>query len=164
MRHNPSCQLMVRWMGNARISAATLFFLVLGGCGGSHSTMASTEGREAVPSSSRDVLAGKGPLKPIKWGVVSTGPSGLRIGAFVPYCEYTRPKPRVERVVKRRKPGRAILTMLVRFPPKKTGPNAGGCLGVQVSVSRWVKLGQDPQKLKLFDGYFSPPREVKLND
>jgi hypothetical protein len=142
------------------LTVASLLLLVApAGCGGAERT--STRAPDNPSPTSSDLNPRRGPLKAIKWEIVRQSRRSVQIGAFVPYCEYTKPEPRIERVVRRRQPRRAILTMLVRFPPKKTGPDAGGCLGVQISVARWVKLDRDPQELKLFDGSTSPPRSVQ---
>jgi hypothetical protein len=132
--------------------------LLLGAeCGGSDETSA------APISAPKMGLQRQGPLKAIKWDVARVRDQSIQIGAFVPYCEYTKPVPRVERVIQRRRPGRIILTMLVRFPLNNAGPEGEACLGVQISVFRWVKLDQDPQRLRLFDGKSSPPREVEVH-
>jgi hypothetical protein len=142
------------------LTVASLLLLVAPtGCGGAERTSTQAPG-DPSPTSS-DPNPRKGPLKEIKWEIVRQSRRSVQIGAFVPYCEYTKPEPRIERVVKRRRPGRVVLTMLVRFPPKKTGSDAGGCLGVQISAARWVKLDRNPLDLKLFDGSTSPPRRVQ---
>lgn len=140
-----------------------LFLLfMLNGCGNSGDPSVGTTNLSTVaPVEMSKSARASGPLKAIKWDIVRMGRRNVQIGAFVPHCEYTKPVPRVERVIQRRSEGRAILTMMVRFPPKKVGPNAGACLGVQISVARWVRLGQDPTSIKFFDGSTSPPREVR---
>lgn len=142
--------------GSLILLAVFLVLLLLPeGCGGSGEP--STTPISAKSSDARQ----QGPLKAVTWGIVRVSRKSVQIGTTLPYCEYTKPEPRIERIVQRRRPGRVIITVLVRFPPKKTGPNAGGCLGVRISAVRWVKLGQDPRKLKLFDGKTSPPRRVQ---
>jgi hypothetical protein len=96
-------------------------------------------------------------LEPIRWGIMAVTDRSVEVGALVPYCEYTKPKPRVKRVERKRQRGGFVLTMFVWFPPKRVGPNAGGCLGAEVGVSRWVKLGRKVEQVRLYDGSTSPP-------
>jgi hypothetical protein len=134
------------------ILTVVLVLLVPAGCGG-HDAMI-TSASQADPAKRK-----QGPLKPIHWGIIRVSQQSVKIGAFVPYCEYTKPVPHIERVTKQRFPGRIILTMLVQFPPRRSG-----CLGVQISVGRWVKIGRDPLDLKFFDGKTSPPKEVQVGE
>jgi len=123
----------------AGIVALSVCALGIGGCFGQSKTQG-------------DATRRQGPLKPIRWGIIDMGRQSVRVGAFVPYCKYTKPEPFVERVKRRRRRGGRVLTMLVQFPPKRTG----GCLG-ESSVTQWVKLGPGVERLRLFDGFTSPP-------
>lgn len=132
------------------VAVALVLMLVMpAGCGG-------YDGSTSSPHPNR-ANSGQGTVKAVHWDIVRLARRSVQIGAFIPYCEYTKPEPRIEEIKKRRRPGRVILTMLVRFPPRKQG-----CLGIQVSVQRWVKLGRDTRDLKLFDGKTSPPQEVQV--
>jgi hypothetical protein len=128
--------------------AVVLLLLVPAGCGASEGITSSPE-----PDSAS---SGQGSLKTIHWDIVRLAHRSVLIGAFVPYCEYTKPEPRIEKVKERRRPGRVTLTMLVRFPPR-----VQGCLGVEISVGRWVRLDRDTRGLRFFDGKTSAPEEVQ---
>lgn len=99
----------------------------------------------------------EGPLKVTKWNIVRMNARSVEIGAFVPYCENKKGRPRIEQVRQEHNVGRVILTMFVRYPPRHIGRRSDVCFGAPVSVQGWVKLGQDPRKLRLFDGKV-PPR------
>lgn len=130
--------------------AIVLLLLTSAGCGGDDST------KELDSSHSAD---GQGSLRAVHWGVVKIAQRSVKIGAFVPHCEYQNAIPHIEQIKKRRGPGRVTVTMLVRFPPKRPG-----CLGVGISVGRWLKIGHHPLELKFFDGKTSPPEEVQVGE
>ena len=137
--------------------------LGLGACGASQSPKESSMQFHEIGTQMSDLEGQqKGPLKAIKWGVVASGQQSIEIGALVPYCEKSSPKPHIERIEKRFRHNRVIITMFVRFPPKRVGSNAGGCLGVEIGISRWVKLRKKSDRIRLYDGSTSPPARRAL--
>lgn len=105
----------------------------------------------------------QGPLKPVRWGVWRRKDQSIELGALVPYCGYGRPKPYVERVARRHGLGGVVLTMFVRFTPQRVGPDAGGCVFVQVGISQWVRLGRRATQVRLYDGSTFPPTRRRLH-
>lgn len=97
----------------------------------------------------------KGPVRSHQWGVADVQGESIRLIAFVTYCQYTKPKPDVDRVERRHRGAGIVLTMFVQFPPHRED---GGCLGVQESVSQWVKVGKKALRAGLYDGSISPPK------
>lgn len=110
-------------------------------------------GAEGRGDADKSPKAGRGPLKEIQWGPARTRRGRIQIGALVPYCAFTKPKPFVAEVERRRRPGKLILTMLVQFPLRVKG----GCLGMGLGVYRWVNLGKSAEKQKIYDGATKPP-------
>jgi len=97
--------------------------------------------------------AHRGPVKEIRWGIADRGRRSVELDALVGYCEYGGRRPYVEGVKRRGWHGGLALTMLVRFPPQKSG----GCMWVQVGVLKWVRLRRPTARTRLFDGSTSPP-------
>lgn len=95
----------------------------------------------------------KGSLRAVKWGVGRRGKASIQIGAFVPYCENIDPSPQIEQVKQRRRPGGVILTIYVRFPPRE----GRSCIGYDLGVTHWVKLGSQAVNASIYDGSTSPP-------
>lgn len=100
--------------------------LLLGFSGGTAEGCGSSENGgtnsvcSALSAMRRQATDGRGgALRAIKWGVGWRRGLSIQIGAFVPYCEEVRPKPHIERVVRRQRNKKLILTMLVRFPKLK---------------------------------------------
>ena len=91
-----------------------------------------------------------------KWEIAQVKNDSVLIGAFVNFCEGTKPQPRVKKIARHRKPGALVLTMFVVFPPKDPG-----CFGSQISVMHWVKVGKNLRHLDLYDGSTSPPARRK---
>ena len=133
-----------------------LLFAVFCGCGKSEtlSDFEPTSAEVATPENQE-----RGPLKEIQWSVFQVANESVRIGGFAPYCEGTKPEPRIEKVDQLHRSDRRVLTMFVRFPPKRVGPNAGGCLGVELILRRWVRIGNDLRSTTLFDGSTSPRQQ-----
>lgn len=121
--------------------------VVAEGCGSSDFSK-SGDSLDAIQRSQR-----KGPIRAVKWGVGRRGKASVQIGAFVPYCENIAPSPQIEQVKQRRRPGRVILTMYVRFPPRK----GRSCIGYDLGVTQWVKLGSQATGVPIYDGSTSPP-------
>lgn len=129
--------------------AVCILSILMFGCGfanrGSSSTTAAGSIRAKSAESDYSV-------RKHKWGVVQVGKESIRIGAFVPHCENTKAKPQVVRVERRFHPGAVVLTMFVRFPPKDRN-----CVGGQISVLQWVRVGSSLRHLDVYDGSVSPP-------
>lgn len=103
-------------------------------------------------ASSSTIAEGQLSVRKHKWEVSAIAEKSVLLGTFVPFCEGTKPRPRVKRIDRRRKPGALVLTMFIEFPPKDNG-----CFGSQGSVMHWVKVGGDLKQLDLYDGSTSPP-------
>lgn len=96
-----------------------------------------------------------GVVKATRWSIIKVRGQSVRLFAFVPYCGYERPKPHVERVTKKRRRARLVLTMFVWYPPR---PLRGGCIFVDIGImSSWVRLGKTYGQIQLYDGKTSPP-------
>jgi hypothetical protein len=80
----------------------------------------------------------------------------VRIGALVPYCEDGRKRPEIDRIEKRRRESRLVLTMFVRFFNRSTS-GSGGCMFLQVGIARWVRVGAPVGEIDFYDGSTSPP-------
>src|ERR1044072_418530 len=144
----------------ALVALGCAVLLGLCACGIAESDGASESKIHAMgkqPSSLEDGTDQRGPVKLIQWGPTAVARQSIELGALVPYCEYAKPRPYVERVRRRRTRRGLVLTMVVRFPSRPVGSGAGGCLWVEVGVSKWVRLGRDAKELKIFDGSPSPP-------
>jgi hypothetical protein len=126
-------------------AVASVLVTLFTGCG------SGGKGNDASRNSST-IAAGQLSVRKHKWGVSRIKTESVLIGAFVPFCEGTRPRPQVKRIERRRKPGALVLTMFIQFPPKDPG-----CFGSQISVLHWVKVGNDLKRLDLYDGSTSPP-------
>jgi hypothetical protein len=92
-------------------------------------------------------------VREVSWQVARKASASIQLGAFVPYCEGKKPKPRIARIEKKDRSGRTVLTLFVRFP-KGVGKN---CVGYGLGLTRWVKLGGDWRGSSIFDGSTSPP-------
>ena len=135
-----------------------LLFAVLGaiaaeGCGGSDRQGSATSTDSPITVANHQLSSRSGPLRAVKWWVGRRGEASIQIGAFVPYCEGTEPTPRIEKVAQRRRPGGVILTMYVRFPSRK----GGNCVGYDLGVTRWVRVGKQAMRSSIYDGSMSPP-------
>ena len=97
---------------------------------------------------------------------------GHRVGMFVEggYC-LGGPKPEFDHVTvvelprTRRRPFRAaIVTAYRRWPDSSftppTGPDYGKCLRMERSIFGRAQTKRPASGLRLYDGYFSPPRQV----
>lgn len=150
----------------SRISAA-LPALVAGVwiAGGQDSSSGANDPTDRVTGSKgpgAQVAGKKGRLKPIRWGPVRTAKRGVMIGALVGHCKNGAPRPYIERIARHRLGKRVTITMFVRFPPRRTGPDASGCLYLDIGVSKWIKLRGNPSRLRFFDGATSPPTRRQL--
>lgn len=139
------------------IGLSILLFSILGaisaeGCGGSGTSSSSLDQRDTHPSNQGNASR-LGALRAVKWGVGRRRETSIKIGAFVPYCENVTPSPRIERVIRRRRPNRAILTMYVRFPAGQRK----GCIGYGLGLTRRISFGKRASRLSIYDGSTSPP-------
>ena len=139
------------------VCAGVLAAAVLIGCGstsdgllsaGNHGSTLTT-GDSTVDSQS----FAAGVVRAVKWSVVREGELSIQLGAFVPYCEGVKPKPRVASVDQTRNRRRIVLTLQVRFPRGKSS----SCVGYGLGLSRWVKLGKNWRGRSIYDGSTSPP-------
>jgi hypothetical protein len=99
-------------------------------------------------------------VRDVKWSVEKQlGPKAIKLLAFVPYCEFTRARPRIEHIAKRKRPKGMVITVFVRFPPRNTQPKGAGCLGVGLGLQEVVKFRQPIGKRSLYDGSSIPPSQ-----
>ena len=113
-------------------------------------------GVTACGSSASPKHESAGTVRIVHWGINrQLGKRTVRIAAAVPYCGYDRPKPRVQRIRKVERPGRAVITMFVFFP--RVGK--GGCTDVELGVMKTVRLKRPLSKISLYDGSVTPPRK-----
>jgi hypothetical protein len=127
---------------------AAVFLLI--GCGqADHGSgnPTSSESRSAA------TIASGGEVKEHKWGISEAKQRSVRIGVVLPYCETNESEPQIDRIERRQKPGSLVLTVFVRFPP----PKRGACVGLQLHLLHWVKVGTKLDHLDLYDGTTSPP-------
>jgi hypothetical protein len=89
----------------------------------------------------------------VKWGIARKASASIQLGAFVPYCEGNKSKPKIVKVEKKGRLWRKILTLVVRFPKG----SSGNCVGYGLGLTRWVRLGSDWREYSIFDGSTSPP-------
>lgn len=135
----------------------TLLFVALGagaaeGCGNAEDGAGDGLGRGANAERSQ-AASSQGALRPVNWGVGTRRGVSVQIGAFVPYCENIRPKPHIERIVRQHGIKGLIFTMLVRFPKRQ----ARNCIGYDLAVTKWVKLGRAGEYKRVYDGRSHPP-------
>ncbi len=95
-----------------------------------------------------------------KWGVSRVGRESILISAAIPHCENAQAEPQWEKIAKRWRRGDLILTAFMRIPPLK----GSACLGVELYLMHWVKIGKDLARLNLYDGSTSPPARRKEAD
>jgi hypothetical protein len=137
------------------IGGLCLAFLALDGCGqrsGGAEAAKVVSGRSNAMSHFGSSVSIQN--RPVHWGIRRTKEREVKLFAFVPYCSGTQPKPRVAKVKRRSKQDRVVLTMIVRFPVRKSG----GCLGVDLEISStWIVFGRDLRSVRLYDGKSSPP-------
>lgn len=125
--------------------------VIADGCGGFETHRTKVSGSVAEVAGNRHTQ--QGPLRAVKWGVGQKARLSLQIGAFVPYCEGIKPKPRIEHVTRNWRRHGLVLTMLVRFPLRQ----ASNCVGYGLAVVRWVKLGRKAKGTAIYDGSRHPP-------
>ncbi len=137
--------------------AGLLAAVLLVGCGSTSDGLLSAGNHGTPPTS--DVSAGDGHssdvgvVRAVKWGVLKEGELSIQIGAFVPYCEEVKPKPRVVSIGQTRNRRSIVLTLRVRFPRRKSS----SCVGYGLGLSRWVELGRKWRGRSIYDGSTSPP-------
>lgn len=137
------------------IAGLFLALLALGGCGQQGDSARAPK----VVSGRSDTTSGGGSSvsiqrRPVHWGIGRIRGRKVKLFTFFPYCSGTEPKPRVAEVRSRSKQDRVVLTMIVRFPVRKTG----GCQGVDLGISStWIALGRDLDHVRLYDGKSAPP-------
>lgn len=132
------------------------------GCGGG-SGDSGDESRAAQMTSSRSTAVDKGEageLKPVRWSVAAERRRALRLGVEVPYCGYREPEPFIDRVERRHGRNGLVFTVFVRFGPEDREP--GGCVGVELILGKWVRIGERAKSKPLFDGSTSPPSRRQL--
>lgn len=132
-----------------------LVFLALGGCGeGGGNAEAAKVASERFDAKLRDRSSVSIQRRPVHWSIRTTKERKVKLFAFVPYCSGTKPKPRVAEVRRRAKRDRVVLTMIVRFPVRRTG----GCQGVDLGISSaWIVFERALRNVRLYDGKSSPP-------
>ena len=142
------------------IAVAIVGLIWMSGCAATDPEHDAGSGRSVVKPTD-NAIEGAGVVKPIRWGVMSLMGERVRIGALVPYCEDGRQRPQIERIEHRRRESRLVLTMFVRFFNRSTS-GSGGCMFLQVGVSRWVRVGAPAGEFDLYDGSTSPPSRRRV--
>lgn len=104
------------------------------------------------------------------WGLARdrqpSGKRAIRIEVGAGYCS-GETRPFIHHVATTRTPGRFVARVYVQWPepqevsgavePDEPSP---GCADLVATLSRTLRLSQDRQDVKLFDGYYSPPKRV----
>jgi hypothetical protein len=91
-------------------------------------------------------------VRSVRWSVLKVARQSIQIGAFVPYCE-GKLKPEVARVSQARHGRKIVLTLFIREPSK----GSSACVGYDLGLSQWVKLGKSWHRDSIYDGHGSPP-------
>lgn len=81
---------------------------------------------------------------------------GMQVG----YCGYREPVPFIKRVERSRSREGLVFTVLVRFGPEHLEP--GGCVGGDLFLGKWVRVGDKAKSKPLFDSRTSPPSRRHL--
>lgn len=135
------------------VCVVVLCFGACGACGAESSSSSNSSTRSEAKKEGTRVLR-RGSIRPVKWAIGKARKRSIKLLAFVPYCTGTKPKPRIDRIVRGEQHRRVVLTMFVRFPPARSG----GCLGVERGLfSHWIQLHSDLSETRLYDGSTSPP-------
>lgn len=108
-------------------------------------------------SSAADHGQSRGPERAVRWGVEKAGKRAVRLLTSVPSCVYTEPQPRIHRIEMSYRGHSTVITVFVRFPPRKDQPEI--CAGAEIFLRKWVKLKQPVSGQRLYDGSTSPPTE-----
>jgi hypothetical protein len=144
-------------------SAVMALALFVGGCGGESENRGGESEAKAQMTSFRPAPLDKreaGQIKPVRWSAVAERRRALRLGVQVPYCGYREPVPFIKRVERRRGPNGLVFTVFVRFGPEHLEP--GGCVGEELILGKWVRIGDKARSKPLFDGSTSPPSRRQL--
>lgn len=155
----------LRWRLSGVLALLAIVVGIFVACGENRSSRASDAAERADNSGmlGGPVDDGDGVLKPIQWGPVRTAKRSVMIGALVGYCNNGSPRPYIERVKRSQRMDRIVLTMFVRFPPRRTGPNAPGCSYLGIGVEKWITFRKNLGQFKFFDGATSPPTPRSVN-
>lgn len=134
-----------------------------GGCGGGGQDGGDESGAKTQLTASRPTAIEKretGEIRPVRWSAVAERRRALRLGVEVHYCGYREPVPFIERVERRHGRDGLVFTVLVRFGPEHLEP--GGCVGEELILGKWVRIGDKARSKPLLDGSTSPPSRRQL--